>query len=217
MRRSSSNGGVMTAGSLLLLCFLVMTGCAATRIQQVWRDESYQGGRLGSVLVIVLVSNPTARMKFESEFVKHFKQRGIKAVESFRSLEMETLTGKGARDAVVETMRASGYDAVLLTRVVDRDTKEDIIPGMTITTGFGYAGSYAGASYVFSGPSAPTTQGYSHEREFLGLETSLFSASTEKLIWSARSETRITTSAVEEISPYVSVVAGKLLREPFFR
>jgi hypothetical protein len=217
MRRSSSKGRVTTAGSLLLLLFLLMAGCAATQVQKVWTDENYQGGRLKSVLVIVLVSNPTARMKFESEFAKHFKYHGIKAVESFRSLEMETLTGKGSRDAIIEKLTELGYDAVTLTRVVENRTKEDIIPGMTISTGFGYAGAYAGASYVFSGPSDPTTQSYTHEEKFLGLETSLFSAKTEKLIWSARSETRITTTAVEEISPYVSAIAGKLLREPFFK
>jgi len=217
MRRSSNSCRAIKAGILLLLCFLAMTGCAATKITQVWKDESYQEGSLKSVLVIVLVSNPTARMEFESDFAKRFKYRGIKSVEGFRSLEMETLTGKGSRDAIVAKMQDLGFDAVLVTRVVDRNTKVDIIPGMTITTGFGYGGAYVGASYVFSGPSAPTTQGYSHEREFLGLETSLFSARTEKLIWSARSETRITTTAVEEIGPYVSVIAGKLLKEPFFR
>ena len=217
MRRLFRRGGAITACSLLLFWFLLMAGCAATKIQQVWTDESYQGGRLNSVFIVVQVFNPTARMTFESEFAKQLSGRGIKAVESFRSIEMETLKGNDLRDAVVAKMRELKSDAVLLTRVVDHREKVEIIPGMTLTAGYGYGGAYAGASYVFGGPSAPTTQSYSHEQKFLGLQTSLFSATTEKLLWSVQSETRINKTEVEEIGPYVSIISGELLREAFFR
>jgi hypothetical protein len=194
-----------------------MAGCAATKVQQVWTDENYQDGRLKSVLIVVLAANPTARMTFESQFADQFNRRGIKGIESFRSLEMETITGTGSQDAILKKMQELGSDAVLMTRVVDSRTKSEIIPGMTITAGYGYGGAYVGASYAFSGPSAPTTQSYSHDQKFLGLETSLFSAKTEKLLWSARSETRITSSALDEIGPYVSVISGRLFGEKMFR
>jgi len=38
-------------------------------------------------------------------------------------------------------------------------------------------------AYTFGGPSQPTTQGYSHETVFLDIETHLFDAKAEKLIW----------------------------------
>ena len=218
MRRLSDKGRSIAAGSLLLLLFLFMTGCAATKVQQVWKDENYQEGRLNSVFIIALVYNDTARRMFESEFAKQMNGRGIKAIESFRYIEMETLKGSGLRDALIAKIGELGSDAVLLSRVVDSRTKEEIIPGMTITAGFGmYGGAYVGASYSFNQPSAPTTQSYSHEQKFLGIETSLFSAKSEKLIWAARSETRIKTSAMEEIRPYVSLIGGELLGEKMFR
>jgi hypothetical protein len=194
-----------------------MTGCAATRVQQVWKDENYQEGRLAGVFIVAMVYNPTARMMFESEFAKQFKSRGIKATESFRSIEMETLKGSGIQDVVIAKMKESGSDALLISRVIDVSTNEQIIPGMTIQRGYGMWGTYAGASYSFTEPSAPTTQSYSHERTSLGLETSLFSAKTEKLLWAARSETRVEKSPLEEIKPYVSLIGGKLLGEKMFR
>jgi hypothetical protein len=207
----------IAAGSLFLVIFLLMTGCAATQVQQVWTDETSPGGRLNSVFIIVPVNQPSTRRMFETEFARYFKSHGNKAVESFREVELETFYDKGSRDAVLAKLREQGIDAVLLTRVVDHRTKENIIPGMTITAGYGMWGASAGVGYTFGGPSTPTTQSYSREETFVGLETNLFDAKTEKLLWSIRTETRITGNPQEEIKPYVGLVAEKLFRAKWFK
>jgi len=207
----------IAAGSLFLATFLAIAGCAATQVQQVWTEESSPGGRLNSVFIIVPVNQPSTRRMFETEFARYFKYRGNNAVESFREVELETFYDKGSRDAVLAKLREQGIDAVLLTRVVDHRTKENIIPGMTITAGYGMWGASAGVGYTFGGPSAPTTQSYSHEETFLGLETNLFDANTEKLLWSIRTETRITRPPQEEIKPYVGLVTEKLFRAKWFK
>jgi hypothetical protein len=194
-----------------------MTGCAATQVQQVWTDETSPGGRLNNIFIIVPVNQPSTRRMFETEFARYFKYHGNKAVESFREIELETFYEKGSRDAVLAKLREQGIDAVLLTRVVDHRTKENIIPGMTITAGYGMWGATAGVGYTFGGPSAPTTQSYTHEETFLGLETNLFDAKTEKLLWSIRTETRVTRPPQEEIKPYVGLVTEKLFRAKWFK
>ena len=211
------------SGACIVLCFVAVTGCAATQVKQVWKDETFQGGRLDNVLVIGILKNNTARRTFESEFVKYFRYRGITAAESFRVLPTDALEGDETRDAIVQKIKELGINAVLLTKVVGNRTAEEIIPGMTITTGYGLPygsygawGSYTSVAYSFPGPSAPTTQGYSHVQKFLVIETHLFDVRTGKLIWSAQSETRITDSPQEEIKPYVSVIADRLFREKLF-
>jgi hypothetical protein len=207
-----------------MLCFLTMTGCAATQVKQVWKDEAFQGGRLDNVLVISILKNNTARRAFESEFVKYFRYRGIIAVESFRVLSTDTLEGNEARDAIVQKIKELGIDAVLMTKVVGSRTAEETIPGMTITAGYGLPygsygawGAYAGVAYSFPGPTQPTTQGYSHVDKFLVIETQLFDVKTEKLIWAAQSETRISGSPQEEIKPYISIIAKRLFRDKLFQ
>ncbi len=207
---------VIVAANLFLLLSLIVSGCAATQVQQVWADQTYQKGHLKSVLIVVLVYNPSTRRMFESEFAKYFKYRGIDAIESFRDLEIESLNGDALRDAILKKMRQNGSDTVLLTRVVDRNTKEDTIPGMTITTGMGMWGASAAAVYSFPGPSTPTTQSYSHEETFLGMVTNVFDARTEKLIWSIRTETRLSGPPQEEIKPYVALVTRRLFSSNFF-
>lgn len=217
MQNVSHGMRVMAAGCLLLVYCLVISGCAATQVQQVWMDETSRGERLNSVLIVVLVSEPSTRRMFESEFARYFKYRGIKTIESFRDFEIETFYDKDSRDAILAKMKEKGGDAVLLTRVADRRSKVEVIPGMTITTGMGmWGGGYSAAAYSFPGPTAPTTQSYSHEQKFLGLETNLFDARTEKLLWSIRTETRISGPPQEEIKPYVDLVAEKLFRTQLF-
>jgi|PlaIllAssembly_1097288.scaffolds.fasta_scaffold16940_3 hypothetical protein len=223
--KSSSSSRALSCAALLLLALLpALSGCASTKVREVWRDEAY-GGHPKSVLVVAVMKNLTVQRQFESEFAKRLKERGIKAVESFRVLpDGVALEGDAGREAVVAAIKEQGIDAVLLTRVTGRRTQKEEIPGMTITAGYGYPyagagawGGYAGVGYTFGGPSKPTTQGYSHETMFLDIETHLFDAKAEKLIWGARSETRVAGPPQEQIVPYVENVCRILLHEPFLR
>jgi hypothetical protein len=53
--------------------------------------------------------------------------------------------------------------------------------------------------------------------KFLVIETQLFDVKTEKLIWAAQSETRISGSPQEEIKPYISIIAKRLFRDKLFQ
>lgn len=221
--KSSSGRPVLPCAALLVPALLTMlSGCASTKVREVWKDDAFQG-RPKSVLVVAVMRNATVQRQFESEFAKRLKASGINAVESFRILpDGVPLEGDAGRDAVIAAIKAQGIDAVLLTRVTGRRTRKDEIPGMTITAGYGYPygmpgawGPYVGASYAFGQPSKPTTQDYSHETVFLDVETHLFDAKAEKLIWAARSETRVTGPPQEQIGPYVDNVCRILLHESF--
>jgi hypothetical protein len=218
MRNSSANRGMPCALVLSLASLLALSGCAATKIKEVWKDDVYQG-HPKNVLVIAVAGNVTVRREIESGFAKRLKERGAVATESFRILpEGTALTGDAGRDAIVAIIKERGIDAVLFTRVTGRRSNVRDIPGMTITTGFGYYPYGGGYSAVIasSGPTAPTTQGYSHESKFLDIETHLFDATAEKLIWAAQTETRLSGPPQEEIKPYVEMVTQKLFQTNIF-
>jgi hypothetical protein len=209
---------------LLLALLSSLAGCSTMQVREVWRDEAYQG-RPKSVLVIAVMKNATVRRMFENEFAKRLKGRGVNAVESFRLLpEDASLEGDKGRDAVVAIINQQGLDAVLLTRITGIRSDVRDIPGMTITTGYGYPygsygawGGYTAVVGSFPDGAGPTTQGYSHESKFLDIETHLFDTGTEKLIWASLSELRITGPPQEEIEPYVNKVSAILLHEKFLQ
>jgi len=224
MKSSSARRTLACALAMLPALLLAISGCASLKVQEVWRDEAY-AGRPKSVLVVAVMKNETVQRMFESEFAKRLKGAGINAVESFRVLpDGVALEGDAGRESVVAAIKAQGIDAVLTTRVTGRRSKSENIPGMTITAGYGYPyggagawGGYAGVGYTFGGPSKPTTQGYSHETVFLDIETHLFDARAEKLIWGARSELRVAGPPQEQIGPYVDNVCTILLHEKFLK
>jgi hypothetical protein len=198
----------------LLICLPLMSiGCAATQVKQTWVDETYRGGKPEKVLIIAMISTPTVQREIESRFARRFRDRGITATEGFRIIPVEQLPAHDARDVVVAKVRELKVDAVLIVRRAVTRTTEDHIPGMTIAHGMG-----GGTSAVVwsSAPTAPTTQAYSHDTEFLGMEAQLYDAQTEKLIWFLQTETRLTGPPQEGIEPYVSLVARKLFSaKPF--
>jgi len=223
MKSSSVRRTLVYALALLSVLLVGLSGCTTLQVKEIWKDEAFQG-HPKSVLVVAVMKNLTVQRMFESEFAKRLKGRGINAVESFRVLsDGVALEGDAGREAVVAAIKAQGIDAVLMTRVTGRRSHKEEIPGMTITAGYGYPyggagawGGYAGVAYTFGGPSQPTTQGYSHETVFLDIETHLFDAKAEKLIWGARSELRVSGPPQQEIEPYVDRVTRELFKDKLF-
>jgi hypothetical protein len=208
---------------VLIICSIVIAACASTQMKNLWRDEAYHSGPPKKILVIAVINNATVRRMIESEFAKRFKERGITAIESFRILPEGRLDGDAGREAVLAAVKEHGIDALLLTRLAGSRSETREIPGMTITAGFGYPygssvawGVYSSGADQFPESQKPTTQGYSHEQQFLVVETHLVDNKMEKLIWALQTETRLTGPPQEEIKPYVSFVSGKLFEAKIF-
>ena len=221
MNRSGSVSAGGKAGRVLftlaLLAFL--SGCQSLQVKQVWEEEAYQGGRPQKVLVMCNMSVPTVKRAFENEFVKSLNYHGMTAVESFRVVSEVSLSDSAAREAFVAQIREQKFDAVLITRAMRGRTEVRDIPGMTIVSGFGYPyyGGGVGVAATIGGPSQPTTQGYSHEQEYLTIETLLFDVRTEKRIWASQSELRVAGLPQEQIKPYVIKMTDMLAKAKLFK
>jgi hypothetical protein len=216
MQRSFNRRVLSQLILLLPAACLVLSGCAATQVMQVWRDEAYRPVKLKSVLVIALAEIPTVQREIESRFANQFRDRGITVTEGFRVITADQRNAPDARDVVAAKVRELGVDSVL---IVERDsgrTKTEYIPGMTIVHGTGYGMGGGTAVVASSQPMAPTTQGYEHTDKFLGLQTQLYDAGTGKIIWFMRTETKVKGAPQEQIKPYVAAVSARLFEERFF-
>ena len=220
------SGSIVSAASKIgrglfaSILLMAVTGCPALQVKQVWEDEAYRGGRPQKVLVVCDMTVPTMKRAFENEFVKFLRYQGIQAVESFRIVPEGVPTDSRGRDAMVALIREQGFDALLFTRTMTGRSETRDIPGMTIVSGFGYSpygyGS-VGVAATIGGPSQPTTQGYSHEQNYLTIETQLFDARTEKRLWASQSELRLDGSPEKHITPYVSMITDKLAKAKLFK
>lgn len=184
-----------------------IAACASTEITSVWRDTSYQGPPK-KVLVLGILKNVTSRRVLEDEFVLQLKERGVKAEAGYAVMPGNSLPDKAVVAATVSRKR---FDSLLLVRLVGEKTERNYVSGnVTYSTGPYYRGwsGYYGAGYT-----SVHSSGYSVEDKFALAEASLYDAATEKIIWTAASETWLRDQGSKLIRDYVSVIMRSLRKQ----
>ncbi len=194
-----------TSAALSLLA-LLGTSCASTSLQGVWKAKD-TGGEVKKVLVIALTRSGTGRRALERQFVARLQQEKTVAVDSSR---FDPEGGKLDRAAVEELVKREGFDAVLLSRLVDVHREAHYVP-----TGYAGYGPYGGGFYGYYGYAYPTvySAGYVAESTSVQVETQLFRTEGEgRLVWSTVSET-LDPSSVEGAASDVAGAVVKRMRE----
>jgi hypothetical protein len=181
-----------------VLTVLLLPSCATTKLTSLWRDEAYQD-HPRKILVIGILKTPGNRRIFEDEMVKQLKARGTDAVAAYTVLPDGADTSK---ETLTAKMNELGADAVLISRPVDKKSVTTYVPG-TMRAGYpGYAGGWHGY-YAYS-------PGYVVQDEYAVAETNLYDLKTDKLIWTAVSETWINDKNESLIRSFAKVIADNL-------
>lgn len=186
---------------LALMSLALLASCASTTtLSGVWKDPAYQGPAK-KVVVVALAKQEGVRNFFEDEFVRQLKARQIDAVASHTLVPFAQM---GDRKAGVAKIKATGADTVIATRLVDRKTVETYMPGAPYPSHYYSWGDYYG--YVYS-------TGYVSQDEYVYLESNVYQTASEKLAWTARSETWVVASNQELIKSFVKVAVDKLVAD----
>ena len=191
--------GLLKPFGILLAVAMLVTACASTQLTSIWKDPSYQA-RPAKIMVIGLAKKPEIRRLFEDEFVRQLKARGTEAIASYTVLAEQQQNDQAAIAAKVKEM---GADSVLLTRLVDKKTVQFYVPGTVYAPPPYYSSwpAYYGNSY-----STMASPGYVGEDQYAVIETNLYEAGNEKLVWTATSETLMGDSNRNLIVAYIEVL-----------
>jgi hypothetical protein len=171
-----------------LIALLVMTSCATTtKLTSLWRDENYDKP-LNKIMIIGVAEKPVNRRIFEREFTHQLKERGVDTVPSFQVFPWDQMLEK---DIIVSKIKEMEIDTVLITSLSDK---------RVVNTEVRYYQRYA-SSYKEV-----------YKDKLVSLETNLFDAGTEKLIWSATSDTFLKDGAYvnKEIRKFINVMIKQL-------
>jgi len=171
--------------AMTFISFFSLT-CASTttNLTWVWKDDQYQGGLLDDVMIVGITKNPIRRKMFEDAFVKQFKSNGVNAVSSAAVIPPEEAL---TRDQVLVEVEKLGLDAILVTHLTAMQSKEKYVPPSTSAYPHpAYARfdiySYATGEYTKYGGS------YTNRTD-LHLETNIYEAESQMIIWSGKSQT----------------------------
>ena len=193
-----------SSGFLALVATLV-TACATTQLNAVWKDQSYQG-RPDKILVVGLAKNPVNRRIFEDEFVRQLKAHGTEAIASYTVLPDRQ---KDDHAIIAAKVAELGADTVLITRMVSKKTVQFYVPGTAY-----YPPPHYGRwpDYYGHGYEAMYTPGYMADEEFAVIETNLYEArNNDKLVWAASSETGMHGPDQSLIRSYISIMVKAMI------
>lgn len=178
--------------TLLLGTILLLAACASTSIQNEWRAEDDTGPALRKLLVIGVTKREDVRRTFEDGFAAALKARGVDAIPSHATvLAADPESTAKVREAVA----ATGADGVLMTRLVkvDRETQTTSVGQPAVMPmHYNMYGYYPRMWVGAYGP--PMTVSY----DVAILETRVFRAASEKLVWVGGTETFAPSSDVRK-------------------
>ena len=195
---------------------LLVTACVTTQPSAVWKDPLYQV-HPRKVMVVGVAKKPVNRRVFEDEFVRQLRTHGVDAIASYTVLPDELEKNHAAIAAKVEQQ---GADAVLITRLVSKKTVQIYVPGTTYypppyyplpnypPPSYGTWPDYYGYGYQ-----AMYTPGYMADEEFAVIETNLYSAVNDKLIWAASTETGTRGPDQERIKSYIGIMMKAMVEQ----
>ncbi len=187
---------------------LFLSSCASTEITSVWREPSYQD-HPRKIMIIGMLPQASSNRMFEDEMVRRFKERGTDAIASYPVLPAEPAPDR----AVIErVMREQGADTVLIARLMDKKTVTNYVPPppMAPRPMYGAPPSYYGSQwYGYYSYNAGTVK----QDEFAVVQTNIYDLKTEKLIWTAASETWLGENAGKAIVSFTDVVVKNLAKD----
>jgi hypothetical protein len=166
----------------LSLAFLLLCGCASTKIESTWTSPDLASRQIKRFAVLGVSGSPSGRISFEETLTKGLTDKGLNALPGY---DFVTYDEHPSKEEVIRRLQAKDVDGVLVTRVAGRKTQIQSTPvwvGAPVASPF-YGGFY---DYWYA-PGAVAT--YTTEESEFVVETVLYALSDNKPLWAARSVT----------------------------
>lgn len=184
----------------LIALALLATSCNSTRITNVWVPEDYQATPYERLMIVALTPTPGLRAQYENDFVDKLSNDGFLALASVNMVP-------DVNDIDRKTIQAWNaeytLDGVIVTRVTDVKHEQEYIPPTT-TLG-GWYGAWA----------VPMSPGTVVENTTVSLETDLFDARSEKLVYSAVSKTTNPDDRTKAIHAVIDLLVADLTKRGY--
>jgi hypothetical protein len=202
----------LCAGLLLL-----MAACGTTTmITSSWRKPNATASGYRNVFIAAISNNIPVKQRVEEGLKQLLQDRGLtvsKSTDVFPP-EFSTVTGQ-KHELIIDKIKGTGADAILTIALLKEDTETHYVggsrAGMWNPMSYGYYGTFWGYynnwyPYIYS-------PGYYDEQKVYYLETNLFDARTEQLIWAAQSKTYDPINLESFLKGYVKSIHDQMVKD----
>ena len=199
---------------MIIIAAACLAGCSPqTQITGSWKNDDAQlAGNLNTILVTALTGRTHARQAVENDIAAALEKKGYQTIKSIDVMP-PTFTGgeKPDRQELISKIQDSGADAILTVALIDEETETRYVPGnysYAPFPRFGYYGTFWG--YYNTWYPVLHDPGYYEKDKVYFIETNLYDARTEQLLWSAQSETYNPTNLPDFAKQFSEVIISRL-------
>jgi hypothetical protein len=179
------------------LAALPLLGCTATTIESIWTDPTFARDPFDRIAVVALFDTVAENRTFEENAARELMERGVDAVPSY------TIVGDDRmyeQDELRAELAEADVDGILIYRLIAVDERNVYrnptpylhLPGNTFWGDPYYWYYYPRWDYYWhwrSTRDVTRSPGYWEPLAYVIVESSLYDAHRDRLVWTAKSET----------------------------
>lgn len=202
---------------ILLLLATITISCSTsnTKMTGQWANkEKLQNKDINSVFIAVLSSNMDAKTTLEDELAYQAGMRGITAIKSHRVFTRTfTKDNTPSKQELLSAIRATNADVIFTVTLQDKESSTRYVPGRTAyyPMGYGYYGNFYG--YYSNMYPVMYDPGYYTTDKIYYIESNLYDAATEELLWSAQSSTYNPSNLENFVKGYTEALLQQLEKD----
>lgn len=204
---------------LLAIVFAValLSACGTTtEITSSWRKPNATANGYRNIFIAAMTSNIPAKQAVESGLQEQLQKMGLTVKKSMDVFppNFSTQTGQ-KRELVLERIQSTNADGILTIALLKKETENRYVrtggaywnPGLR----YGYYNRFW--TYYNNWYPYLYAPGYYDEQKVYYLETNLYDAKTEQLIWAAQSETYDPSSIDSFLKGYVKSIYERMAKD----
>ena len=181
---------------LIFIVVLLMTSCAQTTSQSFWINDAYSDVPLKKILVISIDKSLLNKKLLEDEFVHQLDNQGVRAIQGYTVFEYYDVILDEI--SIIDKVKELETDSILISRLADTSEVEAYK---------GPINPYRSDIYRYYSDCCVTISlGYN-----IVIETKIFNARYDTLIWSSNTEAVFDVSPEVTIKKYIPLIVKDLL------
>ena len=200
-----------------LVLTLLFTACGtSTMITGSWRKPNATANGYRNIFIAAMSSNIPAKQAVETGLQAQLQQKGLTVVKSMDVFppNFSTQTGQ-RRELVLSKIQSTNADGILTIALLKKETENRFVrtrggywnPGIR----YGYYNRFW--NYYSNWYPSLYAPGYYDQQQVYYLETNLYDAKTEELIWAAQSETYDPSSIDSFLKGYVKSILEQMQKD----
>lgn len=202
--------------SKTLLAVVLMSACGtSTSIIGSYKAPGLNKLAYKKIFVSALTDNTSVKQTVENNLAQYMNEKGIATVKSSEAFPPDFHSSGNDKDknVVLQKIHDTSCDGIMTIAMVNKETETRYVPGSNAypVVGVGYYGTF-GAYYAYGYNSFYSPGYYTTDKTYY-LETNLYDAATEKLVWSAQSKTYDPSSLEGFLKGYEKTLSQQVIKD----